>query len=450
MPTLPTVPELQQPIGVPRKPAGNAWGELEQVFKGAGEVFANIQAGADAAERTKLTGEGSANMSAALADAKIQYPDPEEYRANAPAAVQQAYDAALAKATNSKNRRAVEASLANDLIAARQHTLVSYFEKKKDVANAGYVDSLDQTAKQAILEPDPDKRNEILKKITPLLGERVASGYMKHEEAAKDALKLLKDVEAGRMELSARQTPEKFSEDVEKGVWKTADGVAVQRALDIAGKVSDAKARRDATAGKVQDDENYRGFEQQAEARKLDLNDLESKAARWGWDKNKVDRLKNMQMGLRSANPNEAKLIFETMRPVSLAIRPTEKQINDTDNALNRLAQDRSLSVDSVEFRGAKENLRSLARSISIQGDIKDRETKFDANSAVHNLYNKFYPGPKDERMSSEIADHILKIAKMPQQDRKPYIDTLEKKLEKDRAGKVGLFEVIQGLRGIK
>lgn len=449
MPILPSVDRRPGAIDVPRYPRGSGFGEFGKALSIAADTFAQVQAGADAAEITKLTGEGTENLNIALQKAEQENADPETYKAAIVPALDDAYASTLAQATNDRVRKRVEANLANNRLQATQLAELGYFKKKKDTAEGNWVVSMNQVVKQAVAEPDAARRDEIVRGLFPLIEARIKNGFTTHAQAAKDALAIEKAVQSGRMELEARQTPEKFTEDVEKGAWATADGVALQRALDMAGKVSDAKARRDAAAGKVQDDDNYRNFEKQAEERKLNLADLESKAARWGWDKNKVDRLKNMQMGLRSANPDEAKAIFEAMRPVALEIRPTAKQIDDVDRALNRLAQDRSVSVDTTEFREAKEKLRGLSHSLSVQGDIKERQSEFDARSDVHTLYNKYFPGPKDERMIAEMADHVWKLRTMSRQERDSYIDGLAKKLEKDRAGKRDSRTIIDGLRGL-
>jgi hypothetical protein len=194
MPTLPLVPELQQPIGVPRGQRGQAWNELEKAFQGVGELFSNIQAGADAAERTKLVNEGSAGMQAALSDAKIKYADPEEYKANVLNDVQQTYDATLAQATTPRNRRAIEASLANDVIAARQHAAVGYFEKKKDVGLANLDVAASQMSQSASMVGDEKSRTAIYDSFSNLVGDLTTKGFLTYKQAADKILDFDKTV----------------------------------------------------------------------------------------------------------------------------------------------------------------------------------------------------------------------------------------------------------------
>src|SRR5580765_3157583 len=97
MPIIPTVVN-RQPISGQQAviPGPDFFGAgIGRALTDSGQVFERIQAGADAAETTKLVGEGTAGLADALQGAKLQHEDPEAYQQAAKDAIQTTYEAAL-------------------------------------------------------------------------------------------------------------------------------------------------------------------------------------------------------------------------------------------------------------------------------------------------------------------------------------------------------------------
>ncbi len=424
---------------------GKALGEVNDV----GETLFKLNDGADKANATKFAAIYKANGEDSLKLNAQRITDPEEFRTKTAEELKIHQENAFSAVRSPNARKYLEALIGDDAKKFQTQLEFEHYNKIKDGALGDTTQALDSLEKAAIAEPNDDNRRGIAQMVGNLIGGMTKNGYMKKDDAGKELVRWRNRVESERLNLEAAQDPVGFYVRYKSGDIK-GDSTAVQRALDIAGKVADHNARQDKTIGDAVSRMAERAFEQRAEKRELDVDQL-NEAARWyGWPKEKVDGLINMQIGIKVASPYEKQLIEHAMTPVDSNARPGAGNVATAERNLRQLLKDRNVSADSQEYRGAMRRLQGITRGLDISGDMQERRTEFDARQGISDLYHQYLPGNNSPRVTAERAEHMRKVDAMPANERRAYVKELEQKFEKQKRENQGPQLQREKLRGLQ
>lgn len=436
MPTLPTVqlrgqsPRLQLPEVGPPAGAYIAKG-LDQF----GEVMGKISDGADRAEAARRVAEARALFASAIDEEKINRPDADEFSVEASRRVDDLFAGAI-ETDNPRVRTLVQNALQDDLIRGKTIIRQETFRKKKDQGTADYLITKDQLAKSSVGADEAIQRKNA-SDLAVLQAGLVGSGYLTKEEAAKDRLAFTKKIAADTMNLAAAQQPRVFYDDFNAGKFSGNDPVDVQMALDIADRSTRAredKIKRD-TAWASREAE--RAFVGLAEKHQLDISELEDTAQFYQWSDEKVDKIKQMQIGLRESSPFSDKLIADALDPINKA-NPSMADVNRASQNLIGLSD--RVSPDSREFRAAMDKLRGLHRSVRISSEMSEnraerneRKAQIDARREVTQLMNKYEPRLRADRRKAQQGDWYDRIDRMSPAEARSFVDQIRRDYEAKR-----------------
>ena len=397
-----------------------------------GETLGKIQDTADTAEITNLRLKADESMKSALQDAEIKHVNADQFAENAPAAVRDAMQSFIDSASNERVRGILKTNLEPQLMASQRQIDLQTQKKKIDKAQADTIETRSMLKEQAINEPGETNRRGIISMYADLLGQTTAHGLMDVSKAKEDVLKFKQEVHSEHMALVARRYPYDFIDREQKGEFKGVESVAVERALNIAGRTAEQIAVRDKRQMTEYSDTVERELERLAENKELEPWLVDKAGQVFGWDKSKKDALLNIQLGVKVASPFEAKLIDDAMEPARRNVRYTTADVLEAERNLKERVKERSVSSSTPEYRAAIDHLQGMAKALRIESDIKTREAEFDARGGINNLYGKYFPGRRSPDIQSEINDHFLKLRKMGPSEQAMYVKELERKLEQD------------------
>ena len=416
-----------------------------------GETVQKIQYGADKAELTRSTLDGQQEFKNILQESADSISNRDDFKEQATSRTNDAYQLIIGAASK-RVRPLLESNLSNHLKAAQRNIEHHYWVMTKDKAAGDYTAAKDQLTRAAI-GADEENQKGAGRMFGELVGDMMRSGYMKREKAAEELVDFNRKVEAESMNLEAAARPAQFIRKQQEGVYDGRDSTAVNRALEIASRVGDARARKDAAEMRMVSEAAERAYELAASEHRLDEADLRGAARYYGWDDNKVNGLIKMHTGLTAANPNELIVIRDAMKPVDGTAMYTMADIIKADRALGAAVKSGQADARTPEFTAAIRHLQSLRSSLNITADIQSRHSTYDARQAVQHIYRSF-PVRATSKRERDAADAernrtLREVTELPPSERRAYVDRLQKRLEKQSTATPTRNEVIDGLRSI-
>lgn len=419
-------------------------------------LLSRISAGADTAESTKLIGQGTAGLEAALQEGKLQYEDPEEYKNFVDNAIQTTFDNTISGATNPRTKERVQAHLADNVIRAKKSAEFGYFEKKKDRAIADTDTALKQFSEMAIKEPSDENRNGIYKMAGALVGEMKAHNFFSAKQAVDTMQEFNKKVVGDRMAIMAANDPLGFDEAVVTNKFPDADAIMIERAMNVADKAIEANNRRENALNKARSGSAERAFVERAQAHTLDEGQLAEAARLYSWDKDKVDKILRIHKGLKENSPHSEALIADALEPVLTKMNPTLGDVRQANQKLTRLVQ-AGVSPDSMEYRNAMRVIQSMEdrltnqgfaatgrqlaeqnRSIADQNRQRAEENRRradaernirDSKNKLNNLRNFYQPDMDPEDKRKQTAKDNLTLEMQKPEERQQFVKDREKEL---------------------
>ena len=409
---------------------------LSDLGETAADVFGRIQYGADKAEATRSALEGAQEFKNILKESANTFADRDEFKIEATARIKEAYQQRLDAASKGA-KPLIAANLSNELM---QHVGKGgsidehYWVKTKDRAAENYIAAKDQLT-QAAIGADEENQRAAGRMFGDLVGDMTRSNYMTKEKGADELVHFRKTVESESMNLEAAANPADFVKKQQEGAYKGRDSTAVQKALDIASRVGDARARKDAAEMKLASEAAERSAELAASERKLNIPELRETAKTYGWPDEKTNGLIKMQVGLTAANPYEVVAIRDAMKSVDNVAQYNMNDIMKADRALTAAAKGGQVDARTPEYIAAVRHLQTLRANLNITGDIQARHSTFDARQTVQDLY-KEYPVRTNSKRQKEAADAergraLREVTELPPAEQRGYVDKLQKKLEK-------------------
>jgi hypothetical protein len=442
----------QVPIIIPRVPleAPNIMVDRSGVNDAANRAFRafnDLQESSARTGATRSVAEGAAEVAAITQHNADTIADPTAFTQKNIADIEAAYNARLQRSSSPRERQLIEAGLSDEMIRARGKTAHTAIVKTRDKRDADFIIAEDLLRKKAV-GGTPAQLAEANAEYSKMLAGEVFHQSMTEKEAAAAKVRFNDRINNDTMNLKAQIDPAAFTESYLRGDFAKNDPMAVDKALDIAAKTSDMRARKDKLVMEERSRTEYRKFEEQASKRELDLVEFNKHAKYYEWSKDKVDALINMQIGIKAANPYEKQLVETAMTPADANARYTMTDIMTAEANLKRLAQNRQVSTETEEYRSAMRRLQGMVRGLEMTGDVKEKTSEFDARQRVTDLYNQYVPDQRDERIKSEKAAHMNTLQNLDPAARRSYTDKLERDFETKATKSKQPRQIIEGLRG--
>lgn len=309
-----------------------------------------------------------------------------------------------------------------------------------DLNRGKIISSRDDLTQKIATARTPEDKAFYESSLNGLFAGAQKSGFFKAEEIANMRAHAQGELLAAR----AQRDPYGFQDEVEAG--KISQGVRaadVDRALSIAERTINQRRDREQKADKGRADAAERAFFDQAINRQLDEGQLERAAGWYNWPKDKVDRIKRINLGLREGTPHGEKLVIDALAPVS-KVDPTLGDVSRAEANLRNIGD--KVSTDSAEYRRAVNQLRALKNSLTpgTPGN-QERQLRSDARRRLNQLMMQYDVTGEPELKGKLLGD----IETMPAANLKGFLVGLENQWKARQQQGAEQLKGIQGLRSL-
>jgi len=319
-----------------------------------------------------------------------------------------------------------------------------------DNARSQVITSVDDLTRQIGSADNEQQRQFHTERLNATLNAAGRVGIFPQVEVANMRIQANRKIVDFDLSRDARADPFGFSEQVERGDYAgRADQRQIQFALDIAEKLQNRRDQREQRLNRARGEAAERVFWQDAENHQLDEERLDHAAAYYNWPKDKIDRIKRVNIGLRESAPEAEKLIIDALDPVN-KVEPTLGDVAEANRRLRALGD--RVSTDSAEYRQGMNHLRSLQNQLTPgTPESRDRTYRSDARRRLGQLMMQY-----DLRDEPELRGKLMgEIETMPgvgtqlQNNLNQYLGNKEKEWKARGEKNAEQLKSIQGLKSL-